>query len=38
MSLSLKEGAEGFEVKRGGVFGLFPYIARTPGKINLKLQ
>ncbi|KAA1130743.1 hypothetical protein PGTUg99_011124 [Puccinia graminis f. sp. tritici] len=38
MSLSLKEGAEGFEIKRAGILGLFPYIARTPGKINLKLQ
>ncbi|KAI9605080.1 hypothetical protein H4Q26_003051 [Puccinia striiformis f. sp. tritici PST-130] len=38
VSLSLKEGADGFEIKRGGVLGLCPYVARIPIKIDPKLH
>ncbi|POW09133.1 hypothetical protein PSTT_07015, partial [Puccinia striiformis] len=38
MSLSLKEGSEGFEIKRGGIFGLCPYVARISSRIDSKLQ
>jgi len=38
MSLSLKEGADGFEMRRAGPFGLCPYVARIPIKIDPKLH
>ncbi|POW09925.1 hypothetical protein PSHT_08924 [Puccinia striiformis] len=38
ITLSLKEGAEGFEIRRGGIFGLCPYVARTSSRIPSKLQ
>ncbi|KNE90023.1 hypothetical protein PSTG_16539 [Puccinia striiformis f. sp. tritici PST-78] len=38
ITLSLKEGAEGFEIRRGGIFGLCPYVARTSSRVPTKLQ
>ncbi|KNZ64179.1 hypothetical protein VP01_1058g7 [Puccinia sorghi] len=38
MSLSLKEGADGFEIRRAGPFGLCPYVARISIKIDPKLH
>lgn len=38
MSLSLKEGADGVEIKHGGIFGLCPYVARIPTKMQPKLD
>ncbi|KAA1064660.1 hypothetical protein PGT21_010951 [Puccinia graminis f. sp. tritici] len=38
LALSLKEGADGFEIKHAGILGLVPHIARTPINANAKLQ
>jgi len=38
LSASSKEGAEGFEIRRAGLFGLCPYVARIPTKLNSKIR
>jgi hypothetical protein len=38
ISMSLKEGADGFEMKRAGLFGLCPYVARIPSPAKSKNQ
>lgn len=37
MSASLKESAEGFEMRRAGLFGLCPYVARISTKLDSKI-
>ncbi|OAV99145.1 hypothetical protein PTTG_02887 [Puccinia triticina 1-1 BBBD Race 1] len=38
MSVSFKEGADGFEIKRGGILALCPYVARTLTNMHSKLD